>query len=309
MSEPTVPQAFAAALDGLIRQVQKDKSVLAAILCGSLAHDTVWARSDIDLVFVTIDDRLVPHGDIPLYADGVNVHALLIPRAEFRTIVEGSLHGSFVNSFLAKGRLLYTNDPTIETLFGRLQSRGQRDTAILMLQVATCVLPPLYKARKWLLTRGDVAYTAYWVLFSANSIARMEVIAAGLLPDREVIPQAEKLNPHLMRTIYTDLLRNGTDRATVENALTTIEDYLSSRAAGVFAPVLDYLREHNDVRSSRDIEDHFKKTYGIEGITTACEYLADIGMIDKASTAVLLTRRSHVTLQELAFFASEPKAE
>ena len=72
MSEPTVPQAFAAALDGLIRQVEKDKSVLAAILCGSLAHDTVWARSDIDLVLVTIDDRLVPHGDIPLYADGVN---------------------------------------------------------------------------------------------------------------------------------------------------------------------------------------------------------------------------------------------
>jgi hypothetical protein len=29
-------------------------------------------------------------------------------------------------------------------------------------------------------------------------------------------------------------------------------------------------------------------------------------MIDKASTAVLLTRRSSVTLQELAFFASEP---
>jgi predicted nucleotidyltransferase len=309
MSEPSVPQAFAAALEGLIRQVEKDSSVLAAILCGSLAHDTVWARSDIDLVFVTIDDRKVASGDIPLYADGVNVHALLVPRAEFRRIVEGSLHGSFMNSFLAKGRVLYTRDPTIETLFGRLQARGQRDTAILMLQVASGALPALYKARKWLLTRGDVAYTAYWVLFSANSIARMEVIAAGLLPDREVIPQAEKLNPHLMRTIYTDLLRNGTDRATVENALTTIEDYLSSRAAGVFAPVLDYLREHNDVRSSRDIEDHFKKTYGIEGITTACEYLADIGMIDKASTAVLLTRRSHVTLQELAFFASEPKAE
>jgi predicted nucleotidyltransferase len=309
MSEPSVPQAFAAALEGLIRQVEKDSSVLAAILCGSLAHDTVWARSDIDLVFVTIDDRKVASGDIPLYADGVNVHALLVPRAEFRRIVEGSLHGSFMNSFLAKGRVLYTRDPTIETLFGRLQARGQRDTAILMLQVASGALPALYKARKWLLTRGDVAYTAYWVLFSANSIARMEVIAAGLLPDREVIPQAEKLNPQLMRTIYTDLLRSGTDRATVETALTTIEDYLSSRAARVFAPVLDYLREHNDVRSSRDIEDHFKKTYGIEGITTACEYLADIGMIDKASTAVLLTRRSHVTLQELAFFASEPKAE
>jgi len=306
MSEPSVPQAFAAALDGLIRQVEKDSSVLAAILCGSLAHDTVWARSDIDLVFVTIDDRKVTAGDIPLYADGVNVHALLVPRTEFRKIAEASLHGSFMNSFLAKGRLLYTHDPTIETLFGRLRARGQRDTAILMLQVAAGALPPLYKARKWLLTRADIAYTAYWILFSANSVARMEVIAAGLLPDREVIPQAEKLNPPLMQTIYGDLMRRGTHRPTVEKALTTIEEYLSSRAKTVFAPVLDHLREHGDMRSSRDIEDHFKKTYSIEGVTTVCEYLADLGLIDKASTPVLLTRRSNVSLQELAFFASEP---
>jgi predicted nucleotidyltransferase len=306
MSEPSVPQAFGAALDGLIRQVEKDSSILAAILCGSLAHDTVWARSDIDLVFVTIDDRRVAPGDIPLYADGVNVHALLIPRTEFRKTVEGALHGSFINSFLAKGRLLYTRDPSIESLFGRLQSRGQRDTAILMLQVASGAVPALYKARKWLLTRGDIAYTAYWILFAANSVARMEVIAGGLLPDREVVPQAEKLNPSLMRTIYGDLLRGGHDRATVEKALTTIEDYLASRAAKVFAPVVDYLREHGDIRSSRDIEDHFRKTFGIAGVTAACEYLSDIGMIEKASTEVLLTKRSNVTLQELAFFVSEP---
>jgi predicted nucleotidyltransferase len=305
MSDASVPKAFAAALDALVQEAQRDSSILAAILCGSLAHDTVWARSDIDLVFVTIDDRKVAHGDVPLYADGVNVHALLLPRADFRKMVEGSLHGSFMNSFLAKGRLLYTKDPTIETLFGSLRTRGQRDTAILMLQVAIGVLPPLDKARKWLLTRGDIAYTAYWTLLAANAVARMEVIAAGLLPDREVIPQAEQLNPPLMETIYRNLLRAGTDRATVEAALGTIEQYVGARASKVFAPVLDYLRAHGDVRSSRDIEDHFKRTYDIGGITTACEYLADVGLIAKASTPVLLTRRSNVSLQELAFFASE----
>ncbi|HEY2433374.1 MAG TPA: hypothetical protein VGI12_11935 [Vicinamibacterales bacterium] len=306
MAEPSVPQAFAAALDRLVSQTRHDTSILAVILCGSLAHDTVWARSDIDLVLVTIDDRKITAAEIPLYADGVNVHAVLMPRADFRQAVEGSLHGSFIHSFLAKGRLLYTTDPTIETLFGRLAARGRRDTAILLLRVATGALPALYKARKWLLTRGDIAYTAYWILAAANAVARMEVIAAGLLPDREVIPQAETLNPPLMQAIYRDLLRQGTDRATVEKALVTAEAYVSERAEAVFAPVLDYLRQHGDVRSSRDIEDHFKKTYGIEGITTACEYLADAGLIDKASTPVLLTKRSHVSLQELAFFMSEP---
>lgn len=306
MNPASVPQAFAAALDALVRQVQKDSSVLAAILCGSLSHDTVWARSDIDLVLVTIDDRKITAGDIPLYADGVNVHALLVPRAQFRAMVDGSLHGSFIHSFLAKGRLLYTHDPTIETLFGRLASRGQRDTAILMLHAATGVLPSLYKARKWLETRGDLAYTSLWILMTAVPVARMEVIAAGLLPDREVVPQAQKLNPALFTAIYTDLLHDGTARKTVETALATVERYMKERAARVFAPLLDYLRETGDVRSSRDIEDHFKKNFDVEGVTTACEYLADEGLIGKASTGVLLTKRSHVTLEELAFFCSEP---
>jgi hypothetical protein len=168
MDEPSVPRAFSAALDALVRHVQKDKAVLAAVLCGSLAHDTVWARSDIDLVLVTVDDRKVTAGDVPLYADEVNVHALLIPRADFRRIVEGSLQGSFAHSFLAKGRLLYTHDPTIEGLFERLKSRGQRDTAILMLKAACSALPSMYKARKWLETRGDLAYTSLWILMTAT---------------------------------------------------------------------------------------------------------------------------------------------
>jgi len=306
MSEPSVPQAFAAALDRLTRQIEQDASIVAAVLCGSLSHDTVWARSDIDLVLVTIDDRRVASGDMPLYADGVNVHALLLPRTRFREIVEGSLHGSFIHSFLAKGRLLYTHDPTVETLFARLRSRGQRDTAILMLQAATGALAPLYKARKWLETRGDMAYASLWILFAAGPVAKMEVIAAGLLPDREVIPQAAALNPTLLDAIYTRLLREGTQKPAVEHALVTMERYMEERAPRVFAPVLDYLREHGDVRSSRDVEDHFVKTYDVHGVTIACEYLADIGLIDKASAPVLLTRRSTVTVEELAFFCSEP---
>jgi len=306
MGELSVPQAFAAALDGLIRQVERDRSVLAAILCGSLSHDTVWARSDIDLVFVTADDKRNAIGDLPLYADGVNVHALLIPRTEFRRIVEGAIGGSFMHSFLTKGRLLYTHDPTIEDLFGRLRSRGQRDTAILMLHAATAALPTLYKARKWLETRGDLAYTALWTLYTADPVARMEVIAAGQLPDREVIPQAMKINPALLKTIYTDLLSHGTEKAVVEKALETVEKYMESRATKVFAPVLDYMREHGDVRSSRDIEDHFRKTYNVSFITTACEYLADLGLLGKASTSVQLTKKSNVSVEELAFFHAEP---
>ena len=306
MQQPTIPQAFAAALDKLIREVQKDRSILAAILCGSLAHDTVWARSDIDLVLVTIDDSKITPSDVPLYADGVNVHAMLVPRTSFRKMVEGSIHNSFMHSFLAKGKLLYTHDETIAALCAHLQSMGSRDAMIQMLGSATGVLPSLYKARKWMVTRGDSAYTALWLLYAAVPLARMEVIGAGQLADREVIPQATKLNPKLFKTIYLDLLRDGTSTDTVMAALDAMETYMAARAPKVFAPVIEYLQEVGDVRSSRDLEDHFKKNFGISGITTVCEYLADLGMIGKASTPVLLTKRSNTSLEELAFFFSGP---
>ena len=106
MENESIQQKFTTALNALVEQAKGDRSILAAILCGSLSHDTVWAKSDIDLVLVTIDDKKIPQGDRSLYSDGVNVHASLMPRAQFRKIVEGSMRNSFMHSFLSKGRLL-----------------------------------------------------------------------------------------------------------------------------------------------------------------------------------------------------------
>jgi hypothetical protein len=112
MQERSIAERFEQALDALIEQVRDDRSVLAAILCGSLSHDRVWAGSDIDLVLVTIDDTKVEQGDLSLYADGVNVHAHLVPRAQLRKIIEGSTRNSFMHAFLGEGRNSRSNPAT-----------------------------------------------------------------------------------------------------------------------------------------------------------------------------------------------------
>jgi len=38
----TIQKKFTEALDDLVAQVKADRSILAAILCGSLSHDVVW---------------------------------------------------------------------------------------------------------------------------------------------------------------------------------------------------------------------------------------------------------------------------
>src|SRR5947209_13032953 len=143
MNSGSIQQKFTEALDGLVVQVKGDRSVLAALLCGSLSHDAVWAKSDIDLVLVTIDDKKVERSGVSLYADGVNVHAFLLPRAEFRKAVEGSVRSSFMHSFLAKGRLLYTHDETIARLCTRLHEVGERDTQLQLLPAGTAALPAI----------------------------------------------------------------------------------------------------------------------------------------------------------------------
>src|SRR5579862_4206874 len=167
MDQQAIRQRFSAALDALIARVKADRSILAAMLCGSLSHDVVWEKSDIDLMFVTVDDQRAKAADLPLlplYADGVNVHAMLVPRAEFRKMVEGSLQHSFIHSFLSKGRLLYTHDETIAALCERLREVGRRDTELQLFRAASHALPPIDKARKWFVTRRDLDYSALWIL-------------------------------------------------------------------------------------------------------------------------------------------------
>ena len=311
-------QIFTEALDALVEQVKEDRSVLAAILCGSLSYDTVWAKSDIDLALVTIDDRKVETGGMSLYADGVNVHAFLIPRSEFRKTVEGSLANSFMHSLLAKGRLLYSHDQTIADLCARLQQIGERDTQIQLLRAATSALLPIYKAHKFFSTRGDLDYTALWILYAATPLAQVEVIGARLLADREVILQAMKLNPAIFKTIYSDLLNARKTRKNVQAALDAFDNYVAEPAEelvalvvvhlrrahlaeNLFALGIEHLREVGEARSCTEIEDHFKRNYNLEGVTTACEYLADQGIIGKVSTPVRLTKKSSVEVQELAF--------
>lgn len=301
MDEPTTQERFDAALEALCVRLQQDRSILAAILCGSLSHDVVWDKSDIDLGLVTVDGRVSGDSWVSLNADGINVHAFLMTRTEFRKTVESALHNSFVHSLLTKGRVLFAHDDTIRRLHAQLTDIGPDDTRLRLLQAGLGALAPVDKARKWLVTRGDLDYAALWILYAATPLAQIEVLSHWLLIDREVILQALKLNPSFFATIYTQLLNEPKTRERVESALTAIDGYLAERAAMLFAPVIEHLREVGDVRSCREIDDHFKRHHNLSSVSAGCEYLADRQLIAKASSPVRLTKSSSIEMQELAF--------
>ena len=309
MARDALHEQFTAALDAVVAQAKTDRAVLAALLCGSLSHDTVWEKSDIDLVFITVDGEKAEGDGVSLNADGRNIHAMMMPRTEFRKAVEGVLRNSFVHSFLAKGKLLFTHDPTIADLCERLQGIGARDSELQLLRAAIHALPPIDKAHKWFVTRRDLDYTALWILYAATPLAQAELFSRRMLADREVLPKALALNPTFFSLIYTDILNAKKTSARIEAALTAIDSYLEDLTPRAFAPIFDYLREAGDARSASELEHHFKRNFNVGGVTTACEYLADRGRIGRASTPVRLTKKSTALLQELAFYSLDPPDE
>ena len=150
------------------------------MLCGSLSHDTVWAKSDIDLLLVTIDDKKVDSTALALNADGVNVHAMLMPRAQFRADRRG-LGTQLVHALPARQG---TTAVHARHDHCRLCVSGC-ETSASVTRSCSCCAPasprsrPMYKAHKWFVTRGDLDYTALWILYAATPLAQIEVIGAG----------------------------------------------------------------------------------------------------------------------------------
>ena len=199
-----------------------------------------------------------------LYADGVNVHAFLIPRAEFRRMVEGSVQNSFMHSLLAKGRLLYTHDETIARLCDGLRELGARDQAdpapargdrsapgrLQGAQVAHHARRPrLHRALDPL--RGDVA-----------GPDRSHRRGHGGGPRSH--PAGDEAQP---RPLRDDLHRpaeceEDAGRASWRPSRRSIATSPRARPS-LFAPVVAYLREAGEARSCAEIENHFKRHFDV----------------------------------------------
>jgi len=237
-------------------------------------------------------------------SDDINIHVNIIPRNDFKQSVEGTSRNSFLHSLISKSRLLFTTDPTIEDIYNGINNLGDHDRQIQLVKSASIVTGSYYKAQKWAYVRQDLDYAALYILYAATPLAQIEVGLARQIISREVIPQALELNPEFFRIIYSDLLNKKKTKKAVHAAIDAIDAYTSSKASVVFRLMLDYLEQEGDVRSASDIDHHFERAYDTRSAIMACEYLADLEIIEKASTPVKLTTRSQVEVDEMAFFYS-----
>jgi hypothetical protein len=295
----TVRERYEAAIAALTETLRRDRTILGAVLFGSLAYDEVWEKSDIDLHL--IGEESVKPANYTLTADGISIHAYLMPRSQFKKIAEGSVQGGFMNSTLARSRLLFSKDDSLTLLFENAGPLGARDRQAQLLTRGIECLLPLTKAQKWFTVKRDYDYATVYLLHTAGALARVETIAAGDNPGREAIHQALRHNPTFFRHIYTDLLHGPKDAAAVGDALAAIDRYLTERIDLLFEPILDYLADAGGPRGTREINEHFSRHWGVTMIDAACDFLVEKGRVAAVGVPLRLTKDSRVTVDEAGY--------
>jgi uncharacterized protein len=300
-SREAIKARFQNALDTFTEKVKQDSYIIAAILAGSMAYDSVWEKSDLDILLVGRSEK-VPERFYYLIEDGVNIHAWLLSRSKFKQQIERALQSSFFHSYFSKSTLLFSTDETISEYYRNIQHLGARDRELQLLNAGSGVLPILAKAEKWLYVKNDPAYSFLWLMYMVAELATIEVIAAGEVASREVVHQALKHNPSFFQAIYFDMIGQPVDHTAVERALHMVNGYMQERIDLLFQPLLDYLSAADGPRSASDIDSYFRKQLQSDTIGTVYEWLADQGVIHKVSHPLRLTEKSRVTVDEAAYY-------
>jgi uncharacterized protein len=299
-TKEAVRRRYEEALESFVARVKQDRSIVAAILYGSLAYDEVWEKSDIDLMLIGRDDKAAGRF-YALVENGIALHAQVIPRSKFRAGVEGN-QDTWTQSILARSTLLFSSDESIQEYYENVHHVGSRDREMQILAAVSSVISLLTKAEKWLIVKNDPIYSFTYIIHLMHGLAEIEVLWHADVPGREVIQQALAYNPDFFTALYTDLAQGAKDAQRMRWAIQQIRAYLDERRAVIFKPILGYLSAVGGVRSASEIEDHLKQRSQMSSLSVLCEWLADEGILQQMATPLRLTAKSRVTLDEAAYY-------
>ncbi|MDQ2713983.1 MAG: nucleotidyltransferase domain-containing protein [Chloroflexota bacterium] len=308
MSRPSedLRRTYEEALTSFVAKVQQDRSIIAAILYGSLAYDDVWEKSDIDILLVSRENKIA-HRYYSLVENGISIQVHMGTRSNFRAMIERSLQGSFTHSLISRSTLLFSSDDSIQDYYRNSAHVGSKDREYQLLKVAADILPVLTKAEKWLYVKKDPIYSFLWLMFLINHLAAIEVLLHNDVAMREVVQQALTYNPAFFTKIYLDLVQRPKDEETMRQAIQLVHDYLGEKLPLLFKPILTYLTTASGARTATELNAHLRQKLQMEGdalgyLAFAYEWLADKGVIRKVSSPVRLTEKSRITVDEAAYY-------
>ncbi len=290
-------ERYMAATNSFIDKIKVDPNVIAVIVCGSLAYDVVWERSDIDMT-VIVRDQLLKTDSYCIIEDDILINVSLLTRNDFKRNLEKMRGGSFGQSYFAKGVMLYSTDESLPAYFEDMKQMGNDDIALSVFIMACELVHTTDKIKKWLTVKKDPLYAQYYLLKAVQSIASIEVCIAKEPPTREVIQKALSLNPDIITPFYQEAMSHHFKEEEILKSIQLIEDYLEQHIDLLKQPVLEFMSDE-EIKTVTLITKYFH----IEGhfIVGIFDYLTEKGIIEKVSQTIRITPKSRLAVEELGY--------
>ena len=313
-SQDVIEEQYREAVDMLVKKVQKDPYVLAAIVAGSFSYAQVWEKSDLDVELIGRDAIRPTQSFFSLVENGVNIHANITPRNAFKQRIESAQQGSFMHSYFSHSTLLFSHDASIQEWYDKNANRdniGERDKQLQLLNVIASTLPSLVYAEKQFYVNKDCLTSFLSLLNVVQGLARLEVLLNNEIPAREVIQPALRYNPDFFSRVYTDLINCEKNETVIQDVLDAINAYLDERQF-IYQPILDYLIEQKAPRTNTELNADLGRDLHVnsdgapefdeESLDLVCQWLAWKGIIRQVAMPMKLTVKSHVSVEEPAYY-------
>jgi hypothetical protein len=295
--QSAMKQRFLDATDSFVGKVKSDPNVIAVIVCGSLAYDLVWEKSDVDMTLV-IRDQVLKNDSYCITEDDILFNVHLVTRSGFKRFLDSIAGGSFSHSYFSKGKIVYTTDDSLYEYFEDFKILGSDDMALTVFKNA-CELVHCYdKCQKWLMVKNVPLYAQYYLLKAAEVIARIEVCLQGESPSRECIQKAITFHPEVMKPYYSEAMSHPYSEEEIENAIQGIERYLDENLAVISKPVLAYMSDQETKTVTMITKYFHTDSHFIVGIF---DYLSEKGVIAKVSQTIRLTPKSKPSVEEIGY--------
>jgi hypothetical protein len=292
-----IKERFTAAVDSFIGKIKGDPNVIAVIICGSLAYDMVWEKSDIDMTMV-IRDQPLKNDSYCIIEDGITINVHLMERSKFKRGLERNIGGSFSQSYFSKGKIVYTTDDSLYEYFEDIKNMGSDDIALSAFYIASMLVGIYDKCQKWLTVRKDPLYAQYYLLKAAEIIANMELCLSGVPSSREAIQKALEINPQMINTFYQGAMSHHFSEEEILEAIDKIDKYLEQHLDILSKPVIEFMSDQ-EIKTCTLISKHFHSDGHF--IINIFDYLAEKGVIEKVSQTIRITPKSKLAVEEIGY--------
>ena len=297
MNPTDIKSRFDSALASFVEKIKSDSNIRAVVLCGSLANDTVWEKSDMDIE-VLVRETKSGTKSFCIDEDGIILNVNVQSEFDFKRELERTVGGDWMYSYYSQAKVMYSKDESFVHFIKDFQKVGADDRASSFFHASTWLIGILEKIEKWLSVKDDPQYAQLWCLKAAEVYANMRLVLDNKPPSREAVLKVMAYAPEEMKYLYERPMQGFMTREEVWDLLKFHKKFLENNVDLLSQPVTEYMSD-GEVRTVTTLCKHFRMRS--HDIYHAFDFLEEMGTVARVTENVRITAKIRSSLEEVAF--------